>query len=1135
MAAGAIKEPLVEGSGEKEVEGVRMARTCQAVWVLVGLVLASSLGALGATLHVPGSYATIQAAINAANPGDTILVAAGIYVENLNITKWVTISGVGTDLVILQPAVAGYGIGVSGAGSNVTIENITITAGNAIHFLVHVSGVSNFTIQNVKVVGAGKTVTPGGFPLGGVDLIGVTGAVIRNVEVKNVSRNGVALTNSTTVTLENISVHDTGVSTGWAGVAIYATMAGSFSATFAGTNTLANTPMGVYVMDSPGAIVNLTAPGGSVGFSGQSVAPLVKLGQGSTPNLEPTALGLGLVAKVYSPESPTPPYNTGVAFYATVAQALQAAVVDPTQAPYSVVFDLGLLRFVVGPGMQIQRALNASQNGDTVLVKAGTYVTQGLINKGVVLLGEPGAVIKAPGSQKYTIAESSSTFDPIIFAYGGTLVGSHVYGPGVISADVKDLTIDGQNEAPAAPVRFVGILFRNVNGTISGNTIGNLYDADGKGDGPQTFGILVYGDSEVDVLQNVVSGFSRGGIGIMGDMGPAPDPVANVSGNLVFGNGLETGTGWWAENGIQFGYGAGGFIVGNIVTDCQVNNPSWASTGIMLIYAAPGTVVAGNLVRRNDVGIAVVNTTEAVITGNTIFDSTYDGIRLGWPAAMAHVSGNVASRGLYGLTVYDASGNIIQQNDLIANEYGLWLDGDSHDNLIEYNRVHGNTSVGVVVAPYFAEPTGTVLRFNSISGNGFGVENTASETVAAALNWWGSATGPAHATNPGGTGDGVTDGVIFSPWLGTDPDGDPLSPGVQITGPMLIVVDDVGPAPTGGYLNTAITGANTLPFADTIEVRHGTYDASTPITGPVTIVSQAGSASNTFLTGNMTLGATGVLIGRMGQGFTIYGNLAVTSGTDASTIHINWNNLLGTVANGGTGTLDATYNWWGGAHPGTRTLGSVNYYPYLPAEVDDVLAFMATHGLDADAAIFLMERGGLLSEGFLILDLMARFGLSAGEAEALLDEYGFLALSHALNFATGYDDFVRLLMGYGATPAGGAGMFVDLGVVGGAGSYQDRTVDAVYGLGQPILVSFALTDFQGNPVTGIGAWVTLIQLHEDGRMTVWFWGAAQYNPETGLHELSIPTAELPIGYYNMNIGFRDGTKEELLIQIVAGE
>jgi parallel beta-helix repeat protein len=38
-------------------------------------------------IRVPGDYATIQAAVNAAAPGDTIDVAAGVYCERVNITK----------------------------------------------------------------------------------------------------------------------------------------------------------------------------------------------------------------------------------------------------------------------------------------------------------------------------------------------------------------------------------------------------------------------------------------------------------------------------------------------------------------------------------------------------------------------------------------------------------------------------------------------------------------------------------------------------------------------------------------------------------------------------------------------------------------------------------------------------------------------------------------------------------------------------------------------------------------------------------------------------------------------------------------------------------------------------------------
>ncbi len=519
-----------------------------------------------------------------------------------------------------------------------------------------------------------------------------------------------------------------------------------------------------------------------------------------------------------------------------------------------------------------------------------------------------------------------------------------------------------------------------------------------------------------------------------------------------------------------------------------------AQNGIQVTYGAGG-IISGNVVR------------DIWWTGPTW---TASGILAGDTSADLEIVGNEVTNSQTGIYAYDTTGQLLIAYNRIEN--GNW-------NLILYNT------------------PGAVVQFNAITGSGDGSWTDSSPN--ATLNWWGAAGGPSVDEDEDGTfeyaggGEILYGNFIYSPWLGSDPDGDPTKPGVQVTGPMLIIVAPVGPEPTGGYLNTAIAGANELPFADTIEVRHGEYDASEPITGPVTILSEPGSASNTFLTGDMTLGAAGILIGRMGQGFTIHGNLTVPSGVDASTIRINWNNILGTVTNAGLGTLDATYNWWGGAHPATRTVGSVNYYPYLPAAVDEVLAFMARHGLDADAAIFLMARGGLTGEGMLILDLMNRFGLSEADIEALLGEYGFFRLSHALDFSMDYDDFVRLLLGYGAVPAGGAGMFVDLGVAGGAGSFQGRIVDAIYEVGQPIFVSFELLDFQGNPVTGIGAWVTLVQLHEDGRKTIWYWNAARYNPATGLHELSIPTVGLPQGYYSLLIGFRDGTKEETLIQIVA--
>jgi hypothetical protein len=58
-------------------------------------------------------------------------------------------------------------------------------------------------------------------------------------------------------------------------------------------------------------------------------------------------------------------------------------------------------------------------------------------------------------------------------------------------------------------------------------------------------------------------------------------------------------------------------------------------------------------------------------------------------------------------------------------------------------------------------------RFNNIVDNtDYGVWNYGGEMVDAIYNWWGNNSGPYHpATNPGGSGNPVSDNVDFEPWL----------------------------------------------------------------------------------------------------------------------------------------------------------------------------------------------------------------------------------------------------------------------------------------------------------------------------------------------------------------------------------
>lgn len=80
--------------------------------------------------HVPsGSYATIQAAISEPTC-DTIIVASGTFMENLSITRNVTINGAGSSTII-DGNDASRGITIDGSGIVVYLNYLRVTNGDA--------------------------------------------------------------------------------------------------------------------------------------------------------------------------------------------------------------------------------------------------------------------------------------------------------------------------------------------------------------------------------------------------------------------------------------------------------------------------------------------------------------------------------------------------------------------------------------------------------------------------------------------------------------------------------------------------------------------------------------------------------------------------------------------------------------------------------------------------------------------------------------------------------------------------------------------------------------------------------------------------------------------------------------------
>ena len=130
----------------------------------------------------PGSYTTIQAAVNAANPGDTVHVCAGTYHENVLVNKALTING------------AQAGVAVAGRtfadASEATVSGAQSVGSSAV-FTISVSGVKvdGFSVTDtVNTVGAAD-----GFDVKNtVNSASITNNIIDGISTTDTTGNGTA-------------------------------------------------------------------------------------------------------------------------------------------------------------------------------------------------------------------------------------------------------------------------------------------------------------------------------------------------------------------------------------------------------------------------------------------------------------------------------------------------------------------------------------------------------------------------------------------------------------------------------------------------------------------------------------------------------------------------------------------------------------------------------------------------------------------------------------------------------------------------------------------------------------------------------------------------------------------------------
>lgn len=327
--------------------------------------------------------------------------------------------------------------------------------------------------------------------------------------------------------------------------------------------------------------------------------------------------------------------------------------------------------------------------------------------------------------------------------------------------------------------------FNTAGSVLQGNKIGT--DAIGATAIPNTAGVYaVYGiqlGGTDPGAGNLISGNTYEGV-FLGQGSPH-----QIQGNMIGVDAmgiraLPNGTGLWLETRLTTVGGrvpaARNVISGNL--NCGIVLARTAGIGAngenSLEGNYIGTDVGGSFALPNGDGVCV----------NDIANTTIGGVANG---AANLISGNLRTGILVGGPT--AAGTAILNNKIGTDSTGIGsipnLDGiaitEEASALVANNWIANNNASGLRIAASSRVEGGSsdnCFTYNSE----FGASNlNPSATAPLSDNWWGAASGPAHASNPGGTGDAVTDHVDFARFYTSAARGCAPAAGVYMARPQL--------------------------------------------------------------------------------------------------------------------------------------------------------------------------------------------------------------------------------------------------------------------------------------------------------------------------------------------------------------
>jgi len=776
--------PIGPGSGSKVSANVKYA-----VWLFTNNLDGGNVTNVDTT----EVFCSIQEAIDDPDTlsGHTISVGPGIYEEDVNVNKSLTLQGAGPASTTIRGVIGGDGATVRVGASNVTIAGFTITRQGNNTTDWNNAGL-NFT--GIAVQGASTGMTVRDNILTGnrtaIDINNSSGHTIRNNEI-TFNRTGLLMRNQT----DNLVVVENKITDNW-------TMGVLFLDASSGTNSPVQTALNSTFSNNDisgnwyGQIVDRQS-GGSLptpgttnlkDFSGNwlgTITPVVTTVDSAEPVYAAqipvayggTATAPGGQPDILGPASANFDFTPFLTFGTdTDVETTGGRGTFGFQGDFSNLW-VTAAGVQIGSTGRIQEGVNLV-SGSTVNVADGTYEEAVVIdNKAVTVKGASlNAIVKAPVSVP-TCTTTTYDWHPVICAKNSA------------TATIDTLTVDGAGRGNANN-RFMGVAFRNSGGAVKNSVIKQIEDTPFSG-AQHGVGIMLYNDDAasrtLDVLDNAISAFQKNGMAI--NSGGTTSLVVTIDGNSVQGKGTTTVT---AQNGIQV-YQAGGSLTGaitdNAISGIGYDNTSsstkWVATSILDFYA--DVDITGNTVTGAQVGVYFIDASGDIqdndITVNQIGNGGMWGILATDPpnAVPAPYDGDIAPNAaapeaVAATLTVDVSGNTVafSGGDNTAT-YGIEADAGYGPDDIAFTA-NGNTVTGFEVGIELwqcqsgctaAGFTSVVANDNCLYNNDYGMRSNVNYlTVDGRENWWGNASGPYNATsNPGGTGNAVVGDIDYYPWV----------------------------------------------------------------------------------------------------------------------------------------------------------------------------------------------------------------------------------------------------------------------------------------------------------------------------------------------------------------------------------